>query len=92
MFISYEFFKRAFGESNKCSDFFFYHFGNGTSTGSIGKNSVILPANWENQQHLSSLVTNGTNIVISVTVFFFFFFFFFFFKKKQKNKTEMHGN
>ena len=36
-----------------CSDFL-HLFGNGTSTGSIGKNSVLFPPNWENK-HWSTL-------------------------------------
>ena len=33
---------------NSTDSDFFHHFGNGTNTGSIGKNFVVFPSNWEN--------------------------------------------
>ena len=44
---------------------FFQHFGNGTSTGSIGKNSLILPSIVK-IRHLNAS-KNGKNVMVSDT-------------------------
>ena len=50
---------------------FFQHFGNGTSTGSIGKNSLNLPSIGKISDIYLKINKNGKNIMISVTVICF---------------------
>ena len=50
---------------------FFQHFGNGTSTGSIGKNSLNLPSIGKISDIYLKTNKNDKNIMTSVTVIFF---------------------
>ena len=53
-----------------CSDFF-HHFGNGTSTGSIGKNSQILPSIGKISDIYIKASKNDKHIIICVIVICF---------------------
>ena len=63
--------------------FFFQHFGNGTSTGSIGKNSLNLPSIEKIGDIYLRTSKNDKNVMLSVSDLF---------SKSKQHMTGMHEN